>query len=1336
MSHNGNPYVRSGHALPEPYDRQGYPSSPAVNGSHPSHAEHLHQMQHARLIQQSHSPQYPYFQQGQGESQGSYSYRSDASFETQGTERERQRLVQGWAFDTQPPEVPLRSIEERPPSRDSIVGRESQPRQGGYWGSGGVHRAGLESVDRSQSPLDRRHHQLHNGRTASPASEARYYAAGPSSTGQGRHEGHQRVGSAMNIDHLVRPPHGQQQQYLVRESHGYGKVTHHSPLNEHHPRTTMESTDQSSHSVRHEYPERQRSIGSGEQRMGSTAEQRTTTAMAGEQYRHPGPWTAVPFPPVPVGTQMEDAEVLVSMRYGHLHTRPQHPHHSGHQQYQQFQQQQHHHHRPTSTGPSPLGHLQRPSGRSSVVPGTPSERYDTSEQGSTPIRPLHTRLASGQEALGEGGGRVIAVASSPPLERRKVAHSSPVRREVEGEELVLEPTQRNEVTSSPVNPGKERSSVKEQTPITKAPGKRPNKTAQPTGQPAPRPAFTSKSAPAQKTDEDTFILAQDRKVAFKKRSNAEMEECMMLGAATAGEGTSPAKRKRAKAVLEPDGQRVQARGELQGRKIGQVVLGKVAVAKSPVKKQKTMPVPAEGPVQLPHPGNTDRTYLQQLFLPAGSSDTSIGNTTAEIVAKVPTYRRLQKTSIAGSSGPLVDTVVTEAVSLQGIDSYERRGSAGMMEDVQLEETMEPHEAMLSRSVLVLDPTELAEPEKELDEGLKAPSQSRSTSLTPAPDSEEEPRIETLVVPSPVRQKTYRSPAKKRRVRQVSTVRDASSSDVGDSEEDEPRRRRVGKKQGRVKKKLMSPTVSPPPSANGRKQRKPADGSVTSLSDAPVEERWDDIPPPVMKDDPRDRDFRPAAHSQLQSSPTRKISTRRESTTERPILRAKRILGRWRGDFYTGDLIGKEGHKYVLVFDDKETARVGLDDLRQCVFHIGDEIRTTVGLKPRITDGTLVVVGTVNPDLDMSQPLMSNELLSIRGKSGKTYEIEVQYCSFSEDNEDALDDRQFGETELDELCALSDSTPAPKKPARNGRSKPVAANGIARIPTTRRQHRSDSRPDSTRPLYNFAFLITSNPKSADKSAQTKALKAKIIKAGGQVMEEFFDVYPKPRGDSISADDIRLAKHLHKLHGIFLLVLNPVDAHSPCLTEKVMMALALGVPCLSASYIEELLQEEQTTSWRSFLLSAGLSLQLKSEVSQIVDLNYGQGPERLIKKIDAEGVVRRPFVNRSFLIMPDVNYIIPSVCAAMGAENVTMADTRSRSRKATSATPDLSGRSASDFDYVIVPDDAPQPRGKKEIARTCNVEWVKQCLIMGKLYPPSFMTRPAHWTEKKDEKKNEE
>lgn len=75
---------------------------------------------------------------------------------------------------------------------------------------------------------------------------------------------------------------------------------------------------------------------------------------------------------------------------------------------------------------------------------------------------------------------------------------------------------------------------------------------------------------------------------------------------------------------------------------------------------------------------------------------------------------------------------------------------------------------------------------------------------------------------------------------------------------------------------------------------------------------------------------------------------------------------------------------------------------------------------------------------------------------------------------------------------------------------------------------------------------------------------------------------------------------------------------------------------------------------------------------------------------------------------LQYIVPYVCAALGAENVTVADTRPRSRKATSVTPDLSGRSTSDFDYIIVLDEVPKATGKNA-ARTCNVEWVKQCLV---------------------------
>jgi hypothetical protein len=82
------------------------------------------------------------------------------------------------------------------------------------------------------------------------------------------------------------------------------------------------------------------------------------------------------------------------------------------------------------------------------------------------------------------------------------------------------------------------------------------------------------------------------------------------------------------------------------------------------------------------------------------------------------------------------------------------------------------------------------------------------------------------------------------------------------------------------------------------------------------------------------------------------------------------------------------------------------------------------------------------------------------------------------------------------------------------------------------------------------------------------------------------------------------------------------------------------------------------------------------------------------------------------------VIPYVCAAMGAETVILPEGKLRSRKGTSAPPsatpsviseDTSNRSAADVDFIIVPDDAPKSRSKKNAEKTCNVEWVKQCLV---------------------------
>ncbi|GHJ84529.1 hypothetical protein NliqN6_0931 [Naganishia liquefaciens] len=1055
---------------------------------------------------------------------------------------------------------------------------------------------------------------------------------------------------------------------------------------------------------------------------------------------------AYAFSPIPP-TQIADAELLTLLRYA--------PH-------------------------PQIQRTQAASARSSVVPGTPSERGDETMHAdhemdnvrrSTPLplrdfaRSLHQSgdpFRNGALATRHGqADHIITIASSPDTERPDFTtlpnhpvqpdlHNSLSRAE---ETDSLEPTQRNdELIYSPPEPKKQPST---RTTPAKTPAKaQKSAVVQNQSKPIlPRPANT-----APETDEDTFIFSQDRKVALKKRSNAEIEACMDdVQPALLTETISPNKRKKA-SIKQKDGvlgaareaKKVARRGELQNHKVtsGVVALAKTAAAEVAVAGLPRGISPIEASAEIDKPFLQDIDKMKELrdnlFLHADGSTPPIADVTTKVAARIAPHRRLQKTSVAGSSGPRSDPA-----SLRGIDEYEKRGAV-VVENAHLEETQIAQSPDMANPVAIEHENHIRAPlpndngkdtdpasfsAREAKVSIEHENRSRSTSLTSAPESEgDQPQIETLVVPSPQRFKTYKSPAKKRRIQHV---KDFSPNDEqpNESETDEsPKRRRLYRKQRGPSKKIMSPTASPPSREKSREVR--SNSSTDSLSEAPREENWDDIPPPVMKDDPKDSDFRPHSHSQTQPSPIRKIATRRKSMTPRPSLQLRRVMGLWEGAFYTGTLIGKKGRKYTVQFDDEPSGYDrSSDELRQCVFHVGDEVSLHYSMERKLNEsGTLEVLGPVDDELDMASPLLADDMLRLRGRHSRIYEVAVKHCTFDEENDEVLNDRFFDEAQLDDMCHMSDANAMvrTKKTARDHSVKIVNGKQPNTRPVLRGQARSDSRLDRSRPLQNFAFVISSNPNVEDKSAMTRSYKAKIIGAGGRVMNDFFEFYPKPRGDRISADDIALAKHHHALHGIFLLILPPKEPKAPYLTEKYMMALALGIPCLSALYIDELLDEDETTSWRTFLLSAGLSLQLKSEVSQVVNWNAGEGPQHLVKKIDAEGVTRRPFANRSFLISAGINYVIPYVCAAMGAESVILSETKTRSRKGTSVPPsaapsviseDSSERSTADVDFIVVPDDAPKSKSKKNAEKICNVEWVKQCLIMGKLYHPSIMEKTA-------------
>jgi len=97
---------------------------------------------------------------------------------------------------------------------------------------------------------------------------------------------------------------------------------------------------------------------------------------------------------------------------------------------------------------------------------------------------------------------------------------------------------------------------------------------------------------------------------------------------------------------------------------------------------------------------------------------------------------------------------------------------------------------------------------------------------------------------------------------------------------------------------------------------------------------------------------------------------------------------------------------------------------------------------------------------------------------------------------------------------------------------------------------------------LGFLITS-PSQNEEQRKRKVAK-RILANGGSCANEIWDFYEKPTMNDLSRgwEAIRLKSESNGLRGVFLIVIG-----TPTLTPKYLMALALGVPCLSANFVDE-------------------------------------------------------------------------------------------------------------------------------------------------------------------------
>ncbi|KIY43356.1 hypothetical protein FISHEDRAFT_53179 [Fistulina hepatica ATCC 64428] len=168
---------------------------------------------------------------------------------------------------------------------------------------------------------------------------------------------------------------------------------------------------------------------------------------------------------------------------------------------------------------------------------------------------------------------------------------------------------------------------------------------------------------------------------------------------------------------------------------------------------------------------------------------------------------------------------------------------------------------------------------------------------------------------------------------------------------------------------------------------------------------------------------------------------------------------------------------------------------------------------------------------------------------------------------------------------------------------------------------------------------------------------------------------------------------------------------CTTPKFCIALALGVPCVSMSWLEACFNQARRVEWLPYLLPRGVSNVLHITLSQQVDIDWGDCKE------DLDQLLSRPYVTKYFegkaiaLVVRDVRKYssgaaqralmpMPRILLSMGAGSVVVPlgafDTILYKK----------------YDWVVFEDETKVPSSSRNAV---SWDWVKECLIANRILP---------------------
>ncbi|KAG2158219.1 uncharacterized protein EDB93DRAFT_1077479 [Suillus bovinus] len=413
--------------------------------------------------------------------------------------------------------------------------------------------------------------------------------------------------------------------------------------------------------------------------------------------------------------------------------------------------------------------------------------------------------------------------------------------------------------------------------------------------------------------------------------------------------------------------------------------------------------------------------------------------------------------------------------------------------------------------------------------------------------------------------------------------------------------------------------------------------------------------------------------------------------------ATRVFALWRqdGHYYAGIVHSLQtGTKYLIKFDDETEDQVDIAMLRQCELRVGDAVILCHGnLRGTVVDISQMESGSVSVEVDDgSDAISSAYAISDLRIASRAIQSHWKDRTLTADSIVTIIRPKF-------LRA----TPSPS--------------GVSLTSTTPHKHK--------KPFAKTGFVVTLTVGNKHPEKMKDSVMLAIKHNGGTVIDDWSSIFPMEGTHSqsnkrwiASQENFKFKPkpEFESLERVFLLA----DDYNQ--KPKFLVALALGIPCLSNEWIrDDYLDKETSMDWQPVLLPAGFSETLSARVSQLVDLDWGNCKEHLAD-IMSNTVASKLFSGKTLLCLGSDLVPLPSRGGRKGGSDTTQDASRvvpwimicmGASRVEAVTEIKFASKDLPAYDYVVVKEASDFPEDLQDDVTLVHVPWVKDCLISGRL-----------------------